>query len=49
MTEVWLGYRTIDRMCEDGRLVLTGNSKLARDLRIWLKLSVFANTEKKVA
>ena len=49
MTEIWLGYRTIDQMSEDGRLVLTGNSKLARHLRTWLKLSVFANVEKKVA
>ena len=33
----------------DGRLLLTGSSKLAADLRKWLKLSVFANFEKKVA
>jgi len=49
MTEIWLGYRTIDQMSDDGRLVLTGASKLAADLRRWLKLSVFANFEKKVA
>jgi hypothetical protein len=36
-------------MAEDGRLVLTGSSKLARDLRTWLKLSVFATVKKKVA
>jgi len=49
MTEIWLGYETIDKMSNDGRLVLTGSSKLAADLRTWLKLSVFANIEKKVA
>lgn len=49
MTEIWLGYKTIDQMSDDGRLVLTGSSKLAASLRTWLKLSVFANFEKKVA
>jgi DNA-binding HxlR family transcriptional regulator len=49
MTEIWLGYAAIRPVCEDGRLVLTGNSKLAADLRTWLKLSAFANFEKKVA
>jgi DNA-binding HxlR family transcriptional regulator len=49
MTELWLGYRTIDQVSEDGRLILTGSRKQAADLRTWLKLSVFANLEKKVA
>ncbi len=49
MTEIWLGYTTIGRVTEDGRLVLTGNNRLAADLRMWLKLSVFAKVEKKVA
>ncbi len=49
MTEIWLGYIAISRVSEDGRLVLTGNRKLAADLRTWLKLSVFARVEKKVA
>jgi DNA-binding HxlR family transcriptional regulator len=49
MTEIWLGYAAIDRVSEDGRLVLTGNSSLAAELRTWLKLSVFAKVEKKVA
>jgi hypothetical protein len=49
MTEIWLGYTAIGHASEDGRLVLTGNSKLAADLRTWLKLSVFARIEKKVA
>ena len=49
MTEIWLGYTAIGTASEDGRLVLTGNSKLAAELRTWLKLSVFAKFEKKVA
>lgn len=49
MTEIWLGYAAIRPVSEDGRLVLTRNSKLAADLRTWLKLSGFANFEKKVA
>jgi DNA-binding HxlR family transcriptional regulator len=49
MTEIWLGFAAIGRVSEDGRLVLTGNNKLAADLRTWLKLSAFANVEKKVA
>ncbi len=49
MTEIWLGYCAIGQATEDGRLVLTGSSTLARDLRTWLKLSVFANIDKKVA
>lgn len=49
MTEIWLGYATIGPVSEDGRFVLTGNSRLAADLRTWLKLSIFAKIEKKVA
>jgi DNA-binding HxlR family transcriptional regulator len=49
MTEIWLGYAPIGSALEAGRLVLTGDGKLAADLRSWLKLSVFAGFEKKVA
>lgn len=49
MTELWLGYVAISRVFEDDRLQLTGSSKLAADLRAWLKLSTFAKVEKKVA
>ena len=49
MTEIWLGYTAIKPASEGGRFALTGNSKLAADLRGWLKLSVFAKIEKKVA
>lgn len=49
MTEIWLGYTTVNAGAENGRFALTGNSKLAADLRAWLKLSAFAKIEKKVA
>lgn len=49
MTEIWLGYATITALSDDNRLVLSGNRNLAADLRTWLKLSVFAKVEKKVA
>jgi DNA-binding HxlR family transcriptional regulator len=49
LTEIWLGYAAIGPVAEDGRLILTGNSKLAASLRKWMKLSAFANVQKKVA
>lgn len=49
MTEIWLGYATVATLSEDDRLVLSGDRNLAADLRSWLKLSVFAKVEKKVA
>jgi hypothetical protein len=49
MTEIWLGYAAIGAVSGDGRFVVTGNSKLAADLRKWFKLSVFAKLDKKVA
>jgi hypothetical protein len=49
MTEIWLGYTAIGPASEDGRFVVIGNTNLAVDLRTWLKLSVFAKLDKKVA
>lgn len=49
MTEIWLGYTAIARAKDNGRLELTGSKKLEADLRMWLKLSVFAKIEKRVA
>ncbi|MDE1935659.1 helix-turn-helix domain-containing protein [Bradyrhizobium sp.] len=49
MTEIWLGYASAGLASDDGRLVVTGNRDLAADLRAWLKLSMFAKVEKKVA
>lgn len=49
MTEIWLGYTTIAQAKDSGRLILTGSSQLQGALRLWLKLSVFANIKPKVA
>ena len=49
MTEIWMGYTTIERAKEQGRLLLTGNRQLEADLGTWLRLSRFAKVEKMVA
>jgi hypothetical protein len=49
MTEIWLGYASIGPASEDGRFVVIGNTNLAVDLRMWLKLGMFAKLDKKVA
>jgi DNA-binding HxlR family transcriptional regulator len=49
MTEIWLGYTAIARAKDNGRLTLTGSRKLEADLSMWLKLSVLAKVEKRVA
>ncbi len=49
MTEIWLGYEAIEAALKAGRLMLTGDASLAADLRSWLRLSVFAGFEKRVA
>ncbi len=42
MTEIWMGYTTIGRAKEQGRLLITGNKQLEADLSAWLRLSPFA-------
>lgn len=49
MTEIWLGYTGMRTAEGDGRLALTGTRELGNNLRAWLKLSVFAQVEKRVA
>jgi len=49
MTEIWMGYTTIARAKQQGRLVPTGNRKLEADMSTWLKLSPFAKVKKLVA
>ena len=49
MTEIWMGYTTIDRAKEQGRLLITGNKQLEADLSAWLRLSPFAKVERMVA
>lgn len=49
MTEVWMGYSTIQAAMEDGRLVVVGNRELANTFQAWLGSSRFAHLEKCVA
>lgn len=49
MTEIWMGYTTIGRAKESGKLTVTGNRQLETKLGAWLKLSPFAKVEKLVA
>jgi DNA-binding HxlR family transcriptional regulator len=49
MTEIWMGYTTIGRAKEQGRLLLTGNKELEAHLGTWLRLSIFAKVERMVA
>jgi hypothetical protein len=49
MTEIWMGYTTIDRAKREGRLNLTGSRQLETAIGHWLTLSPFAKVEKLVA
>jgi DNA-binding HxlR family transcriptional regulator len=49
MTEIWMGYTTIVRAKEQGRLNLTGNRQLEVAVGSWLALSPFAKVEKLAA
>ena len=49
MTEIWMGYTTIVRAKEQGRLNLAGNRQLEAAIGRWLTLSPFAKVEKLVA
>ncbi len=49
MTEIWMGYTTIHRAKDQGRLLLTGDKQLEADLVSWLRLSPFAKVERMVA
>jgi DNA-binding HxlR family transcriptional regulator len=49
LTEIWMGYATISRAKDQGRLLITGSKQLEADIGAWLRLSPFARVEKKVA
>jgi len=49
MTEIWMGYTTITRAKEQGRLFISGNRQLETTMRSWLSLSPFAKVDKLVA
>jgi len=49
MTEIWMGYKTVARAKDDGKLLITGSRKLEAALQAWLGLSPFAKEKKLVA
>ena len=49
MTEIWMGYTTIARAKDGGKLTITGDRQLEADLGVWLRLSGFAKVDKLVA
>jgi DNA-binding HxlR family transcriptional regulator len=42
MTAIWMGLDTVARAAREGRMILTGDSRLAARMQAWLGLSVFA-------
>jgi DNA-binding HxlR family transcriptional regulator len=49
MTAVWMGIASVHREIEAGRLELLGDVGVARSMREWLGLSVFAGEPRRVA
>ncbi|HXE23400.1 MAG TPA: helix-turn-helix domain-containing protein [Roseiarcus sp.] len=49
MTEIWMGYTSIARARDEGKLLVTGSAELERAIGSWLTLSAFARVEKQVA
>jgi DNA-binding HxlR family transcriptional regulator len=48
MTAIWMGLDSVRSAVANGRMMLTGDRKLAADMQTWLGLSPFA-TERKLA
>jgi hypothetical protein len=46
MTSIWMGLDTVRKALGAQRMMLTGDSKLASDMQIWLGLSPFARERK---
>ncbi|HYC98786.1 helix-turn-helix domain-containing protein [Brevundimonas sp.] len=42
MTAIWMGHDTVRRALDEGRMVSTGDDRLAADMQTWLGLSPFA-------
>jgi len=49
MTAIWMGYTTIARAKEQGKLFVSGNRQLETSMRSWFSLSRFAKVDKLVA
>lgn len=46
MTAIWMGLDTVRAALDSGRMLLTGDAELAKDMQSWLGLSPFAKTRK---
>jgi DNA-binding HxlR family transcriptional regulator len=49
MTAIWMGLTQLDAEIRAGRVQLDGDPVVGRSMRAWLKLSVFAPVDRKVA
>lgn len=49
MTSIWMGLARLDAEVRAGRVQLDGDPAIRRAMQIWLKLSVFAPVERRVA
>jgi DNA-binding HxlR family transcriptional regulator len=49
MTAVWMGLEEMAAAREDGRILLTGDERLADSVEEWIGESIFAKVERKVA
>jgi DNA-binding HxlR family transcriptional regulator len=49
LTEIWMGYKTVVKAKDAGKLVLTGSRELETAMQTWLGLSPFAKVDKLVA
>jgi DNA-binding HxlR family transcriptional regulator len=49
MTAIWMGLTRLDTEIRSGHVQLDGDPAIGRAMQTWLKLSVFAPTERRVA
>ena len=49
MTEVFMGYTSIAKAKQEGRLTITGSQQLEADMKSWFGLNPFAKFEKRAA
>ena len=49
MTSIWMGLARLDAEVRAGRVQLDGDPAISRAMQHWLKLSVFAQVDRRVA
>jgi DNA-binding HxlR family transcriptional regulator len=49
MTEIWMGYTTLNRAKEQGKLFISGDRQLETTMSSWFSLSRFAKVDRMVA